>query len=105
MVEVVYSQFFSVFAHAEIRINDIPVARAQPDEQKTSNAPIREYLLPGRNSASLHVWQDASQTGWHPHMKLEARVAIFEDGDWLEFDGGARIGLSSSYFCPRIASG
>lgn len=84
-----YLQMFSVACRAEARINDIPVARAHPGEQKTANVPIREYLLPGVNTLALAARPEGDTFG--ASQTLKSRVALFREDDWLEFDGGAGL--------------
>ena len=84
-----YLQMLSVACRAEARINDIPVARAHPGEQKTANVPIREYLMPGPNLVSLAARPGGEAFGGPE--SLMARVAIFAEDDWLELDGGAGL--------------
>lgn len=90
---IAYLQFYASHLFTEVRVNDISLARATPREMKTLGIPLRSYLLPGQNSMSVSVWPEAASDAasapkWPEQADFHARVAIFEDGEWLEATGG-----------------
>lgn len=70
----------------EARVNDIAVLRKNDLNIVTMARPIHEYLLNGRNTLSLQV--RPFKNAFSANSKVHLRVAAFQSGDFLEFDGG-----------------
>lgn len=93
---IAYLQFYASHLFTEVRVNDIPLARVLPSEMKTTAIPLRAYLLPGQNALTVSVWpaaaaDPASPPQWPGQADFHARVAIFDDGEWLEPTGGQQL--------------
>ncbi|MCF8060597.1 MAG: hypothetical protein K9K67_14945 [Bacteriovoracaceae bacterium] len=83
---VTYLQLFSAAVRSEVRINDIPVARAQANEQRTSSIPVQQYLMPGSNTITLYATPE--EMAFRDTDTLHLRVAEFEADAWIKMDGG-----------------
>lgn len=86
----------------EARINDIPVVQGQAGETKSSNIPIREYIVPGKNTLSLEIRGEREEVKLaNDNMNALARVADFGEGDWLELDEGRELALLNPNLGPE----
>lgn len=99
--QVRYAQLFARGVECELRVNDIPVTTARPDEMKTSGFPIREYMLVGDNTAELSVGNldgPAGKGGYSGMAKVTARIADFWEGEDLDESSGIEKAKMSPSF-------
>lgn len=88
MHRMTYLQLHMRFCKIEVRLNDIVLYRKNVPEISTFALPIHEYLVTGQNEFSVRVLPHNDNTDFDIHTVLWARVASFEEGDFLEFTGG-----------------
>lgn len=73
---------------SEVRVNDIPVARAFGQESKSFSAPIRQYLVQGQNTVAVAAGINGEKIA---EGQFRASLGWFHEGEDVDFGGGVPI--------------
>lgn len=88
MQGMIYLQLHMRFCKIEVRLNDIVLYRKNEPEISTVALPVHEYLITGQNEFSVRVLPHTSDVDFDSKTLLWARIARFQEGEFLAFTGG-----------------